>query len=263
MSAPSARPRPRRTLAAWLACAALAATSPADAARAVEDRAVRTLPLAPGQALAIAITVGTIRIAGDTGRQDVRLEIRRQAPSAAALSRIPIVWTESPAGPRLAITQPADGADPDLRTDVVVSAPAAARLDALTIAEGRLELRGLHGEVRATVARGGIGADDVSGVLRLETTIGPVEVTRARLAAGGLLRLRAFNGNVRLAFAVPPADTRLLALALNGTIASAVPLTMKDGWGPRWGEATIGQPDRVVSIDVVTGAIRIEAPAAP
>jgi hypothetical protein len=65
---------------------------------------------------------------------------------------------------------------------------------------------------------------------------------------------------VALALAAPLADARVMALALNGTITSAVPLTMKDGWGPRWGEATIGTPDRILSIDVVTGAIRIDVP---
>ena len=105
-------------------------------------------------------------------------------------------------------------------------------------------------------------ADDIGGIVRLETTIGSVDVTRAALEANGLLRLRAFNGDVRLALTAPLSDARVMALALNGTVTSAVPLTLKDGWGPRWGEATVGRPDRVVSIDVVTGAIRIDAPAA-
>ena len=116
--------------------------------------------------------------------------------------------------------------------------------------------------VTAAVARGAIAAEDVSGRLRLETTIGDIDVTGATLRAAGLFRLRTFHGDVRLALAAPLADTRVLALALNGTITSAVPLTMKAGWGPRCGEATIGHPARVLSIDVVTGAIRVETPAA-
>ena len=51
-----------------------------------------------------------------------------------------------------------------------------------------------------------------------------------------------------------------MALALNGTITSQLPLTLKAGWGPRWGEATIGRGEPVVSLDVVTGDIRIEMP---
>ena len=257
----------RLPLAAAVVCALVAvrAAAPVEGAGSgavVDDRSVRTFTLAAGQRLGIAIAVGSLRVTGEAGRRDVRVEITRHAPSNDALARLPIVVTETAEGPRLAVTQTADGADPALRAELVVTAPVDAALEPLHVAEGRLELRGLHGRLRATVARGPIVADDVGGIVRLETTIGPVDVTRAALEASGLLRLRAFNGDVRLALAAPLRNTRVMALALNGTVTSAVPLTLKDGWGPRWGEATVGRPDRVVSIDVVTGAIRIDAPAA-
>ena len=68
------------------------------------------------------------------------------------------------------------------------------------------------------------------------------------------------NVGTLVVFRVGPEDARILALALNGTITSAIPLTSKDDWGPRWAEASIGRADRVVSLDVVTGTIRIELP---
>jgi hypothetical protein len=77
------------------------------------------------------------------------------------------------------------------------------------------------------------------------------------LSADGLLRLRAFNGDVRLTLVEKPSDARILALALNGTISSQIPLRMKDTWGPRWGEATLGKGEPVISIDVITGKIDI------
>lgn len=258
-------PGRRLPLAAAVVCCLVAArpAAPVTAARlAADDRSERAFTLAAGQSLGIAMTVGSLRVTGDAARRDVRVEILRRAPSADALARIPVVVTETADGPRLALTQTAGGADPALRTDVVVTAPLTAALGPLSVAEGRIDLRGLRGRVRATLARGPIAAEDVGGILRLETTIGAVDVTRAVLDANGLLRLRAFNGDVRLGLAAPLRDTRVMALALNGTVTSAVPLTLKDGWGPRWGEATVGRPDRVVSIDVVTGAIRIDAPAA-
>ena len=258
-------PGRRLPLAAAVACGvvALRLVTPVTAAGlAADDRSERTFTLGAGQSLGLAMTVGSLRVTGEAGRVDVRVQIARHAPSADALARVPVVVTDTAEGPRLDLTQTAGGADPALRTDVVVTAPLEAALDPLSVAEGRIDLRGLRGRVRATVARGPIAAEDVGGILRLETTIGSVEVTRAALEANGLLRLRAFNGDVRLSLAAPLRDTRVMALALNGTVTSAVPLTRKDGWGPRWGEATVGQPDRVVSIDVVTGAIRINAPAA-
>jgi hypothetical protein len=54
-----------------------------------------------------------------------------------------------------------------------------------------------------------------------------------------------------------PADARVLALALNGSIQSDVPMTTRDSWGPRWSEATLGKGEPVISIDVVTGKIEI------
>ena len=80
------------------------------------------------------------------------------------------------------------------------------------------------------------------------------------MSPDGLLRLRAFNGDVRLTLAERPADARILALALNGDIRSDIPLTMKDTWGPRWGEATLGKGEPVISLDVVTGTIEIRSP---
>ena len=51
-----------------------------------------------------------------------------------------------------------------------------------------------------------------------------------------------------------------MALALNGRITSTIALTMTDGWGPRWGEATLGSGEPVISLDVVTGTIEIRSP---
>ena len=103
----------------------------------------------------------------------------------------------------------------------------------------------------------------MSGTVRLEAGIGSVTLTGARLSANGLLRLRAFNGDVRLSLAERPTDARILALALNGPITSDIPLTKRDTWGPRWGETTLGKGEPVISIDVVTGTIEIKSSLIP
>lgn len=114
--------------------------------------------------------------------------------------------------------------------------------------------------IEVTIGTVRIEGRDLSGTLRLETGIGSVTLTATRLSANGLLRLRAFNGDVRLSLAERPADARILALALNGPIKSDIPLTTRDTWGPRWGEATLGKGEPVISIDVVTGSIEIKSP---
>lgn len=223
------------------------------------DRQSRTIPLPAGRTLAIDITVGNVRLEG-SNRPDVEIEIERRAPSTEDLSLVPIAIDESPKRVQVRVLQAAGATDPAVRADLVVRVPRDAVVERVQILEGRLIVNGFQGTLSADVRRGPIEATDVSGSLRLETGIGSIAMTNARLSPNGVLRLRAFNGDVRLALAERPVDARILALALNGHVRSDIPLTMKDTWGPRWGEATLGKGEPVISIDVVTGTIEIRAP---
>jgi hypothetical protein len=223
---------------------------------AESDRQTRTVALPPGRAISLEITIGRVRIEGGAG-SDAAIEITRQAPSAGALTHIPVEIVEAPDEIRIRGVQAEGATDPALRTDVTLRVPSAALVRSVRILEGHLVLAALHGSVTADIRRGSIEASDVAGTLRLEAGIGDVILSRARLTPSGLLRLRAFNGDVRLAFASAPLDARILALALNGSISSEIPLAMKTSWGPRWGEATLGKGEPVISIDVITGHIAI------
>ena len=127
-------------------------------------------------------------------------------------------------------------------------------------AEGRLVLAGLTGSVTASIRRGPIEGTDVSGAVRLSTEMGAIALTGVAVSDPGVLRLRTFNGDIRLALAARPQNARILALALNGTIQSTIPLTVKDAWGPRWSEATLGRGEPIISLDVVNGTIQLTSP---
>lgn len=231
------------------------------AAVRAEDRQVHVLPLAARAPLSLELTNGRVSIVG-RARSDVRVEIVRRAPTAAALDRLPVAIAADAGALRLSMLQSGGATDVDLTSDVTLEVPMDAVVDAVRIGEGALDVRDLRGRLTAVVRRGPITAAQIAGAVRLETTIGDIEVKGARLVPGGLLRLRTFNGDARLSLAERPTDARVLALALNGTIKSSIPLTVKDKWGPRWGEATLGAGEPVISIDVITGAIVIDAPAA-
>jgi DUF4097 and DUF4098 domain-containing protein YvlB len=207
----------------------------------------------------VYVSIGDVRIQGET-RADAVVDVVRSAPGADAFSRFPVTLEELDGEVRLAAVQAEGGTDIAFRSDVTVRVPHAASIRAIRIMEGRLTLASLRGSVDAEVRRGPIDAADVQGTVRLETGIGNIVAQRARLTADGLLRLRTFNGSVRLTLAERPAHARILALALNGTIESDIPLRMKDAWGPRWGEAMLGKGEPVISIDVVTGRIEIRTP---
>ena len=225
-------------------------------ATAATDRQTRTFPWSAARALVLELTIGEVRILGSE-RADIEFAVQRTAPSTEGLQLVPVVVEDTPERLTIRLLQPDGGTDPALRSDVVLRVPADAQIERVRVMEGKLNVEKVHGRLAAEVRRGPIDATDVSGALRLETSIGSVTVKNARLTPEGVLRLRAFNGDVRLQMPGPPADARVMALALNGTIQSDIPMTARDTWGPRWSEATLGKGEPVISIDVVTGKVEI------
>jgi len=222
----------------------------------VVDRVTKTVPLPAGRSIRIDATVGDVTIIGST-RSDVSVEVVRHAPSRDALTRIPLVIEDAGDALRISAVQPADERDAALNSSIVVRAPADAVFASIRLFEGRLRISGLTRSCDADLRRGPIEAIGVSGRIRLESGIGSIDVKDAALTTGGMLRLRVFNGPLRVQFARAPANARILAVTLNGTITSAIPLAMKDEFGPRFGETTIGDGEPVMSLDVVKGDIAI------
>jgi hypothetical protein len=233
---------------------ALCAAVPADAD--VTDRLARTLPLAAGRAIRIEASVADVTIVG-SDRTDLAVEIVRRAPTAADLAKYPAVVDADAAPIRIAAVQADEGRDANLRTEVTIGAPADAVFESIRVFEGRVKLTNLKGSCDLDLRRGAIDAAGISGRMRLEAGVGSVDVRQAELTPGGMMRLRLFNGPLRVRLARMPASARILAVTYNGTIKSEIPLAMKDKFGPRFGETTIGNGDPVMSIDVVKGDIAI------
>ncbi len=243
--------RVMRTAVLFLVCVALAAP-----ALAATDRQTRVFTWAASRALALDITIGQIRIEG-TSWPDVELAVQRTAPTTEGMAQLAVDIDETPERVSIRIVQPDGRTDPAFRSDLVVRVPADIRIEIVKVMEGRLVVEHFRGMLTADVRRGPIEGTDVAGALRLETGIGSVTLKNARLDPKGLLRLRAFNGDVRLQMPAPPTNARVMALALNGSIQSDIPMTTRDSWGPRWSEATLGSGEPVISIDVVTGKVEI------
>jgi hypothetical protein len=233
----------------------LAAVVPA--AADVTDRVSRTAPLAPGTPVTVHATIGRVQVSG-WERPDVSVEIERRAPDANGLARISAQIDTAGPGVSIRVVQPEGAHDAALRSDIVVRVPRAANVSTLSLFEGRMELDGLAGTVSAHVERGDVLARNIGGAIRVETGMGDIRLERATLSPDGLMRLRTFNGNVTLELDERPANARVLALSMGGTITSDLPLTRQERWGPRWAETTIGTGEPLISIDVVNGDIALK-----
>jgi hypothetical protein len=228
------------------------------------DHLSRTIPLPSHTPIRIAVTEGSVVVTGEA-RSDLSVDIVRRAANGKSTAALPMVVQQTADGIQISARQASDethlGHDPDLQATVSVHVPLDADIAAIDVFEGRIELTNLRGNVTAEITRGPIQATRLTGRVRLTGHVGDVTVEQAELPADGLLRLRTFNGTVRLALAARPRNARVLAVTFNGHVSSNLPLEMKDRFGPTFGETTLGSGEPLISIDVVTGDIRITAPA--
>lgn len=220
------------------------------------DRLSRTVALPAGRAIRIDATIADVTIVG-SNRPDVAIEIVRHAPQPADFTRFPVVIDSAADGVHVAVVQIEGGRDARLKSEITMRVPTDALLEAVRVFEGRVRVSALTKGCDVDLRRGAVEASAVAGRVRLESGIGSVDVRDSALTAGGMMRLRVFNGPIRVRFARPPASARILALTFNGAVSSDIPLAMRDGFGPRFGEATIGSGDPVMSLDVVKGDIAI------
>lgn len=222
----------------------------------VSVASARSVALPPATPVRIRLDVGTLTVTG-SARPDVAVRIVRHAPDAEALRTLEEHVAVTPDGLEVTVVPRGRTHDATLSSTVVVELPAAQPVADLQLFEGPLRLAGLSGPLRATVTRGSIEASELSGDVRLETVMGPISVRRGQHPLDAPLRLRTFNGDINLSLPSPLPNARILALALNGTVTSTLPLTTRTTVGPRFSEATFGSGNPVVTLEVVNGHIRI------
>jgi len=230
-------------------------SAPAFGAADAVDRVSRTVPIGAG-AIRVDATIAELTIAA-ADRADVQVDIERHAPTRADFARFPATIETTPDGVCVSVAQADEGRDPHLKSTIAIAAPASAVFPSVRVFEGHVRIDDVRSAADVAIRRGAIDATRLAGRIRLESELGAIDVRNAELTPDGMLRLRVFNGPVRVRFAHRPANARILAVTLNGSVSSDIPLTMKDQFGPRFGETTIGAGDPVLSMDVVKGDIAL------
>jgi len=227
---------------------------PASGAADVVERASR-LAAAPA-AIRVDATIADLTITA-ADRSDVQVEVERRAPSRADLARVPLVVDEQPDGLHVSVVQADAGRDARLAATIAISAPASVAFPSVRVFEGRVRIANVRSAADVAIRRGTIEATRLAGRVRLESELGGIDLRDPELTPNGMMRLRVFNGPLRVRLGQRPANARILAVTLNGSITSDIPLATKDRFGPRFGEATIGSGDPVLSMDVVKGDISV------
>lgn len=220
------------------------------------DHISRAVPLAADGAIHVDATEADLTITA-ADRADVQVDVERRAPTHADLARFPAVIDSKDDGLHVTVRQHDEGHDPRLKATIAIAAPATARFPSVRVFEGRVRLNDVRSAADVAIRRGVIDAARIGGRIRLDSELGGIDVRDGDLTSDGMLRLRVFNGPLRVRLGHRPANARILAVTFNGGITSDLPLTMKDQFGPRFGETTIGSGEPVLSMDVVKGDISI------
>ncbi len=227
---------------------------PVYAAADAVDRVSRVVA-APAE-IRVEATVADLTITA-ADRTDVQIDIERRAPSRTDFARLPIAVDERPDGLHVSALQAADGRDPRLSSTIAIAAPASVAFPSVRVFEGRIRIANVRSAADVEIRRGTIDATRLAGRVRLASELGGIDLRDPELTPNGMMRLRVFNGPLRVRFGQRPSSARILAVTLNGSVTSDIPLTMRDRFGPRFGEATIGSGEPVLSMDVVKGDISV------
>lgn len=248
------RSRATRTVLLFV-CAIVAVHAHPRAAQVTATQILRrTLTVPADRPITIDATVAELQVTGWT-RRDIEIEIT--LPRDADRSGFDMGIEDLPSALRIQALQLPGRIDRLLRPSIIVRAPGNSVFERIRLVDGPIVLEGLTGRVTASSRQGGIEGNHLAGVVRLETGFGNVMLRNAELVPDGLLRLRAFNGDVSVQLRRRPADARILAMTFNGRITSDIPLAMKASFGPKYGSASLGDGEPVLSIDVLKGSIGI------
>lgn len=142
----------------------------------------------------------------------------------------------------------------DVSVDFVVKVPAGVRFTGRTV-NGRVEARGITGDVVARTVNGGIKVS-TAGHADASTVNGSIDLSMGRADWSGDLRLKTVNGSITVEM---PASLNidLDARTVNGSIESDFPLTVSGRIRPRHIRATIGNGGRSLELSTVNGSIRL------
>lgn len=207
-----------------------------------------------GEVSAAPATGGSVEVVAvkESRRGDpaaVRIEVRE---TADGVTICPVYPGQSKCG-----RQERDRDDDDrVSVDFTVRVPAGVHLEAATV-NGRVEARGLTGDVRVSTVNGGIEVD-AAGVVEARTVNGSIEAASGRSSWRGTLDFATVNGSIDLTLPAAVA-AEVDAKTVNGGLTSDFPLTIQANrqWGPRRMEGTIGGGGGELRMETVNGAIRL------
>lgn len=219
------------------------------------DTLSRQFPLQRGGRVTLETTQGDI-VVQTWNRDLVEVRAERTADSDADLALVPIDIRSAPDELAISSRVPAYAPDLRVRVDYRLRVPAQADLKQIETDRGRVEITNLAGRVVVRIVNGEFRLRGFSGILDASTVNGEIDAVVTRMDAADFIRLETYNGDIRLR--LPAGLKAHYALrTFNGSIASDVPLTVLNTFGPEVVHEANDVEEPLVRLTSVNGSITL------
>jgi hypothetical protein len=242
-----------------LAALAIALLAPAALLVRAEERQEfhQTYPLAATGHLSIHNVNGVVRVTA-WDRNEVKVDAVKRARTRQDLEEARIVVDARADVVDIRTKYPEFGNRDGATVDYTVMAPRQAVLQEISSVNGKVEIEGAAGTVKASAVNGEVQTRGLAGDADLSTVNGRVDAEFEKLAARRI-KMHSVNGPLTLTLPAG-AGVRIAAHTVNGGLSSDFDLPVrKIGFGPgRDVETTIGDGSTDIRIDTVNGAINLK-----
>ena len=141
------------------------------------------------------------------------------------------------------------------KVDYFVKIPTRAKIQVETV-NGKLQVDGIEGQVRASTVNGSVHIFDVSGEVESSTVNGSIEATYLDVDTDGRHRFSTTNGSVTLRLPTD-ASGEFEARTVNGSIQTDFPLEISGKFGHRRLRGRLGEGNGTFDISTVNGSVKI------
>ncbi len=245
-------------LAATLTRLAVLLALPARAA-ALEETYSETFPLAASGRLSLENINGDVEIEG-WDRDEIQIDYVKRGRDREALERVKVEIDAT--ADRVSIEtdwESSRGWNDHAEVDFTIWLPRTTRLDEIELVNGSLGVRGVAGDLHASLVNGDLKATELSGDVELETVNGSLEVSLARLEANQTVRLDSVNGSVDL---ILPGniDADVSAETVHGRIKNDFDLEVERGrYVGSSMRGVLGRGGARIELENVNGSISLHA----
>lgn len=226
----------------------------------------QTYPLSADGRISLENINGSVRVTS-WDRNEVKVDAVKRAYTRERLAEAKIevsantnsiyIKTDYPDG-NLTFTNDREGRIQNPATvEYTLTVPRGARLDAIELINGGLDISGVAGDVRASSINGRVTARGLMGEAKLSTINGRLEAIFDRLDATKPITLTSVNGSVTLT--IPSdANAELKATTVHGGISNDFGLPVRRGkYVGRDLAGRLGQGGPRIKLDNVNGSINI------